>query len=130
MAKEKGKEKEAKAEAKAEAQAETQVEAQAEAEKSEPRKPSDELKVVITLKGDRAIVGIQSPDCDPIFTPLEGGLPAALSQIPALVKSANAKWDANPKNPKAKMPEPPPAPEPVRRQATTAPKEKAQPSFF
>jgi len=103
---------------------------QVEAEESEPRKPSDELKIVITLKGDRAIVGIQSPDCDPIFTPLGGGLPAALSQIPALVESANAKWDANPKNPKAKMPEPPPAPEPVRRQATTTPKEKAQPSFF
>jgi len=103
---------------------------QVEVVESEPRKPSDELKVVITLKGDRAIVGVQAPDCDPIFTPLEGGLPAALSQIPALVKSANAKWDANPKNPKAKMPEPPPAPEPVCRQTTTAPKEKAQPSFF
>ncbi len=117
-------------EAQAEAQDEVQDETQAKAEESKPRKPSDELKIVIILKGDRAIVGIQSPDCDPIFTPLEGGLPAALSQIPALVESANDKWDANPKNPKAKMPEPPPAPEPVRRQATTTPKEKAQPSFF
>jgi len=138
MAEEKGKEKKAKAVAKTEAQAETQVEAQAEAqveaEKSEPRKPSDELKVVIALKGDRAIVGIQSPDCDPKFTTIEGGLTAALAQVPSLVVSANAQWDANPLNPKAKMPEPPPAPPtPARTQSTrrAAPAaETAQPSMF
>ena len=130
MAKEKGKEKEPKAEAKAEAQAE----AQAEAEKSEPRKPSDELKIVIVLKGDRSLVGIQAPDCDPVFTTIEGGLAAVKPQLNALVKSANAQWDANPKNPKAKMPEPPPAPPPpVGRQSTrrAAPAAEAeQPSFF
>lgn len=101
-----------------------------EAEVVKPREPSDELKVVITMKGDRAIVGIQAPDCDPIFTTHEGGLPAVLAKVPALVKGANEKWDANPKNPQTVRPEPEPAPEPVRRQTTTAPKEKVQPSFF
>jgi len=97
---------------------------------TEPRKPSEELKVVILLKGNRAMVGIQSPECDPIFTTLDGGLPAALSQVPSLVESANAKWDASPRNPKAKLPEPPPAPAPDRnREAKTKSKPK-QPSFF
>ncbi len=105
-----------------------------EAEVVEPRKPSDELKIVITMKGDRSIVGIQSPDCDPIFTPLEGGLAAVKERIDDLVANANAKWDANPKNPQTVRPEPPPAP-PVSasrqssRRATPA-AEPAQPSMF
>ena len=124
MAKEKGKAKEA--EEKGE-----DKEAEEEVKTSEPREPSDELKVVIVLKGDRAMVGIQSPDCDPIFTTLEGGLPAALSQVPALVVSANAQWDANPKNPKAKLPEPPPAATSEARTQSTRTKAKSeQPSFF
>lgn len=104
------------------------------AEVVEPRKPSDELKIVITMKGDRSIVGIQSPDCDPIFTPLEGGLAAVKERLDDLVASANAKWDANPKNPQTVRPEPPPAP-PVSasrqssRRATPA-AEPAQPSMF
>jgi len=98
-------------------------------EATETRKASDELKVVILLKGNRAMVGIQSPDCDPIFTTLEGDLSAALSQVPALVESANAKWDATPRNPKANLPEPPPSTTPARSQPAQ-PIAKKQPSFF
>jgi sRNA-binding carbon storage regulator CsrA len=32
---------------------------------------SDELKVVISLKGDKASVGIQAPECDPVFFALK-----------------------------------------------------------
>ena len=120
----KAKEKEKKAKAKAEEPK------RVEAEVVDPREPSDELKVVITMKGDRSIVGIQSPECDPVFTPLEGGLDAVLARVPALVKSANEKWDANPKNPKTVRPEPPPEPEPAPRPAAAKPKKKEQPSFF
>ncbi|MBA7642820.1 hypothetical protein ES703_50529 [subsurface metagenome] len=105
-------------------------EAKEEAKTSEPREPSDELKVVIVLKGDRSLVGIQSPDCDPIFTTIEGGLTAVRAQLPALIKSANAQWDANPKNPKADLPEPEPAPAAARGQSTQKPKKADQPSFF
>ena len=101
-----------------------------EAKTSEPRQASDELKVVIILKGNRAMVGVQSPDCDPVFTTLEGDLTAALSQVPALVESANAKWDANPRYPKADLPEPPPSPPPARSQPSQSSAKSKQPSFF
>ena len=101
-----------------------------ESKPSEPRQPTDEMKVVIILKGNRAMVGVQSPDCDPIFTPVEGDLAAALAEVPALVDSANAKWDANPRYPKADLPEPPPAPTPARTPTAPAPAKPKQPSFF
>ena len=113
------------------AEEETQVvDEPEEAETREPKQPSDEMKVVIILKANRAMVGIQSPDCDPILTPIEGDLAAALAQVPALVESANAKWDANPRNPKADLPEPPPAPTPARTPTAPAPTKPKQPSFF
>ena len=112
-------------------EAESTEEETAEEEKpSEPRQPSDEIKVVIILKANRAMVGVQSPDCDPIFTPIEGDLAAVLPQVPALVESANAKWDANPRNPKADLPEPPPSPAPTRTTTASGPAKPKQPSFF
>lgn len=98
-------------------------------ETSETKQASADLKVVILLQGNRAMVGVQSPDCDPIFTTLEGDLAAALSQVPALVESANAKWDANPRFPKANLPEPPPSATPARSQPAQS-SAKPQPSFF
>ncbi|MBA7659020.1 hypothetical protein ES703_66983 [subsurface metagenome] len=100
------------------------------AKTSEPKPTDDELKVVIVLKGNRAMVGVQSPDCDPVFTTLEGNMAAALSQVPALVESANAKWDANPRNPKADLPEPPPSPTSSRSQPAQSSEKPKQPSFF
>jgi hypothetical protein len=142
MAKAKEKAAVAKAEAKAQAEVvapeevpeevpeESLDEPQAEAEEKEPKKPSNELKIVITLKDDRAIVGLQSPDCDPIFTTVEGGLPAVTKQLPKLIKDAKAKWATAPQNPEAKLPEPP-APPPAPRRAAPAPREEpAQPSMF
>ncbi|MBA7610951.1 hypothetical protein ES703_18165 [subsurface metagenome] len=115
----------------AEEQGGSREELEAAEETSETKQASFGLKVVIILKDTRAMVGVQAPDCDPIFTTLEGDLAAALAQVSALVESANAKWDANPRYPKAVMPEPPPRPTPARTPAapaTTTP--KAQPSFF
>ena len=99
-------------------------------ETSEPRQPPDELKIVILLKGSRAMVGVQSPNCDPLFNTFEGNLSAALSHIPALVESANAKWDAHPRNPKANLPEPPPSTTAARSQPAQAKPKSKQPSFF
>lgn len=143
MAKAKEKETKEKAEVKAEAEVvepaevpeevseESLDETQAEAEEKEPKKPSNELKIVIALKDDRAIVGLQSPDCDPIFTTVEGGLPAVKKQLDKLISEAKAKWATDPRNPKANLPEPPPPPPPpARRQTTAAEPEETQPSFF
>lgn len=98
----------------------------------EARKATDEVKVVLVYKSGRTMVGVQAPDCDPILTPIDGDMEAALPQVPALIKAANDKWDANPRNPKAVMPEPPPPP----ARSTSAPTSSAssapkkQPSFF
>ncbi len=35
---------------------------------------TEELKVVIALKEGRASIGLQAPDCDPMFVTLPGGL--------------------------------------------------------
>lgn len=96
----------------------------------EARKATDELKVVLVCKGNRTMVGVQAPDCDPILTPIDGGIETALPQVPALIEAANARWDVNPRNPKAVMPEPPPAPAPSRSASAESTTRSGQPSFF
>jgi len=96
-----------------------------------PQKPSDELKVVIIMKADRLMLGVQSPSCDPVYRTMTGSLAMALKKVPALVKEAREKWAATPLYPKAVIPEPPPSSTPVRSSAASTPaKPKAQPSFF
>ena len=51
-----------------------------------------EIKVVISVKDSRGSIGLQSPDCDPIFTTLEGDLEAALARVPELVQQAQDRW--------------------------------------
>lgn len=94
-----------------------------------------ELKVLIIMKGESVMLGVQATDCDPVYTTMTGDLAAALQRVPTLVDEAKKRWSANPLYPKANLPEPEPAPAPVRRAATTpktttpaAP--KAQPKFF
>ena len=89
-------------------------------------KQSDELKVVIILNSGNVMLGVQSPDCDPVYTTLKGNLTAALKRVPKLVAEAKQKWSASPLNPKANLPEPKTSSTPAR---TPAPP-KAQPSFF
>lgn len=103
------------------------------AEESAKPKESDELKVVIIIKDNRVMLGVQSPDCDPVYTTLEGTLAAALKRVPKLVAEAKEKWTANPLNPEANLPTPEPTPTPARSssRAAAVPKKKPdQPSFF
>ncbi len=106
---------------------ETEEKQEEESQESAKAEPSNELKVVIILKEDRIMLGVQSPDCDPVYTTFKGTLSAALKRVPKLVNEAKQKWSTSPRNPKANLPTP--APTPARTPAT--PKEKpAQPSFF
>ena len=75
---------------------------------------SEEIKVVITLKGNRGFIGVQSPDCDPVFITFEGDLGAALRKVPQLVEEANRQWDSNPHYPKCELPLPSQEQPPVR----------------
>ncbi|MBA7642930.1 hypothetical protein ES703_50639 [subsurface metagenome] len=96
-----------------------------------PQKPTNEMKVVIIMKDDRVMLGVQSPDCDPVYTTMKGSLSAALKKVPALVAEAKQKWEATPRYPKADLPEPAPSPTPARTPVTIQSAKKAEkPSFF
>jgi len=82
----------------------------ATAETPEPKKAVNEIKVMIYMKDDSFLLGVQSPDCDPVFKSLDGTMTFALKQVPGLIKEAKAKWADAPLNPKAVLPEPPPPP--------------------
>ncbi len=94
-----------------------------------PKQPATEMKVVIIMKADNIMLGVQSPDCDPVYKTMKGDLAAALQEVPGLVTEAKQKWGAAPRYPKANLPEPPPSTATARTPAAPA-KPKAQPSFF
>jgi len=94
---------------------------------------ASEIKVVIVLKDGRGTVGIQSPECDPVFSTVEGDLVTIAAELPALVQLAEVKWSTSPKNPKSTI-EPPPPPvgiaiggKPKTKEETPG---KAQPRWF
>ena len=94
---------------------------------------SEEVKIVITLKGHTASIGVQKPGCDPTFSKVEGDLPAVLESVPGLVEEAQRSWNANPRYPKCETPLTPQSP-PItvasqrssQRQTATA----SQPTMF
>lgn len=92
---------------------------------------SDKLKVVITLDGEKGAIGVQAPDCDPVFRSFEGDLGQALSTVPSLVEEARQLWDSAPLYPKCDFPLPSqakPAPAP-QRVATAARPTDQHPMF-
>ena len=95
-------------------------------------KPASELKVVIILKANKAMLGVQSPDCDPVYKTMEGDLAAVLQVVPTLVADAKLQWAAAPRYPKADLPKPV-APATTTTSAVSKPAAKAapaQPKFF
>jgi len=98
---------------------------------------SDGLKVVISFKGNKASVGVQAPECDPVFSTLEGDLKAALKAVPGFVSEAKTRWETSKLNPKCESPLPSqekPAPTTSRVSTSSrAPKPaapKTQPAMF
>ena len=96
-----------------------------------PEKAS-ELKVVIILKANKAMLGVQSPDCDPVYKTMEGDLAAVLQVVPVLVADAKLQWAAAPRYPKADLPKPvaPVATTTAAVSRTAAKTAPAQPKFF
>lgn len=82
-----------------------------------PKPKADELKIVIILKDTRAMIGVQSPDCDPVYETMDGDLSAVLTRVPQTVEIARSKWVTSKRNPKADLPAPP---KPAEKPATTA----------
>jgi hypothetical protein len=97
-------------------------------------------KIVITLKADSGMVGIERTDCDPVFfRPLHATLEDVLAAIPDYVEQANQKWATSPRNPVTQFQ--PPMPPPAAATTTTAhtakpaatpakPATKLQPNMF
>ena len=92
---------------------------------------SEELKVVITQRNGKTVVGVQTSDCDPVVTVVTGSFEEALFEVPKLVIMAKAQWEQNSRYPKSErvIPKAPVrTPEPSRQAAAKpAPKKAAEP---
>jgi len=98
-----------------------------------------DLKITVLLKEGSALVGINTPDCDPVMFPVQGDIVSVAAELPALVAQAETKWAQAPKMPASSVKPPaPPAPPPGSatgggtRAKTKAeePAKEAQPSWF
>jgi len=67
---------------------------------------SDEIKIVITHQANRGLIGVRSPDCDPILRTFEGELAAGLGIVPGIVEEARQIWAENPQFPRCETPLP------------------------
>jgi hypothetical protein len=101
-----------------------------ETEEAAGPKTFDELKVVIIMKKENVMVGVQSPGCDPVYETLQGTLATALGMVVELVDTAKQRWTENPQYPKADLPEPPPAASTSTTSRSSTKEKKEQPSFF
>ena len=82
--------------------------------------PSDDLKVVVSVKGGRATIGVQRPSADPHIETFEDhDLPGLAQEVPAVTERARARWEEAPKHPTYQRPVPP-AKRRNRRQQGTA----------
>ena len=140
-AKVKGKRKPPKEPRKRAAAGQTPVEGQTAAPgpQDAPQEPVfDDLRIVLTLKVDQAVVGMQALHCDPqvrnisavsvLTGDIQDRVDALAHLVPGLVRVALAGWRERARNPKYERPAPPPPPPtPPQRGRTTTRRVQAQP---
>ncbi len=69
--------------------------------------PSEDLKVVVSIKGGRATIGVQQPSSDPHIETFDDLDVSGLTQeLPAMVERARARWEETPKHPAYARPAP------------------------
>ena len=69
---------------------------------------ADALKVVVSIKGGRATIGVQRPESDPHIESFDDLDESGLAQeVPAVVERARATWEDAPKHPAYERPAPP-----------------------
>ena len=79
----------------------------------------EDLKVVVSIKGGRATIGVQRPASDPHIETFDGPDLAGLTQeVSAVIERARAKWEEAPKHPAHARPAPPARSRPRRRQGS------------
>ena len=79
----------------------------------------EDLKVVVSIKGGRATIGVQRPSSDPhIETFDDRDLSGLTQEVPAVVERARAKWEDEPRHPDHGRPAPPAGRRPRREQGS------------
>ena len=69
---------------------------------------SEDLKVVVSIKGGRATIGVQQPSSDPHIESFDDADLSGLTQEAlAVVERARARWEDEPKHPAHERPAPP-----------------------
>ena len=69
---------------------------------------AEDLKVVVSIKGGRATIGVQRPSADPHVESFDDADLSGLAQeVPAVTERARAKWQETPKHPAYARPAPP-----------------------
>lgn len=91
---------------------------------------SDEAKIVIVLKENRATIGVSAPGCDPVFDTAEGDLSEIFVRAEGTLECARELWNASPRYPKSDMPKPAPAPTPAPTRARSTTGTAAAPKMF
>ena len=87
---------------------------------------SEELKVVMSIRGGRAIIGVQRPSADPHIESFDDpDLFGLADQFPAVVARARARWEEEPMHPAYDRPAPP-ARQRNRRQQAAPPTADAE----
>ena len=68
----------------------------------------EELKVVVSIKGGRATIGVQRPSSDPHIESFDDlDLSGLAQEVPAVVERAKARWEDEPRYPAHERPAPP-----------------------
>ena len=76
--------------------------------RDEAASTEDDLKVVVSIKGGRATIGVQRPESDPHIESFDGLDESGVTQeVPAVIGRARAAWEDAPKHPAYERPAPP-----------------------
>ena len=68
----------------------------------------EDLKVIVSIKGGRATIGVQQPASDPHIESFDDPDVSGLTQeVWAVIERARAKWEDEPKHPAHERPAPP-----------------------
>ena len=79
---------------------------------------AEALKVVLSIKGGRGIIGVQQPSADPHIESFDGlDLSGLAQEVPEVVERARARWEIEPRHPAYVKPSPPAQRQRQRRQA-------------
>ena len=90
---------------------------------------TEDLKVVVSIKGGRATIGVQQPSSDPHIETFDDLDESGLTQeVSAVIERARARWEEAPKHPAYERPAPPARRQRRRQQgaAQNVPAEEAE----